>query len=153
MPGRTENETASFRLRHLRLGWISLFVFIALGAVLESMHGFKVDWYLAVGNETRRLMWRLAHAHGTFLALVHIGFALTLSDATRRSPRLASACLTGAIVALPLGFWLGGFGVRGGDPGVGILLVPLGAVLLLLGVGAVIASLGRSGSADSDAAG
>ena len=67
-------ELAALQRRHLRVGWTSLLVFVVLGGVLESMHGFKVDWYLAVGNETQRLLWRLAHAHGTFLSLVHIGF-------------------------------------------------------------------------------
>jgi len=35
---------------------------------------------------------------------------------------------------LPLGFFLGGFGLHGGDPGLGVLLVPVGALLLLLPV-------------------
>ena len=34
-----------------------------------------------VDNETRRLMWRLAHAHGTLLSLLHLVYALTLSAA------------------------------------------------------------------------
>ncbi|MCA8948975.1 MAG: hypothetical protein KDE27_05700 [Planctomycetes bacterium] len=145
----TEQEIRAFRRRHLRFGWLTLLLFAALGAVLESLHGFKVDWYLAVGNETRRLMWRLAHAHGTFLALVHIAFALTLPYARRSSPRLASACLIGASIALPLGFWLGGFDIRGGDPGVGILAVPLGVLLLLAAALRVFTAIDR----DSDGAG
>jgi len=110
--------------------------------VLEGMHGFKSDWYLAVGNETRRLMWRLAHAHGTFLALVHIAFAVSVAYAMR-VPRLASAALTAATIALPAGFFLGGFGVRGGDPGIGILLVPAGVLLLLVAALQLIGALGR----------
>ena len=144
-------ETVDYRLRHLRLGWICLFAFATLGAVLEGLHGFKVDWYLAVGNETRRLMWRLAHAHGTFLSLVHIAFALSVPHVTRRSPRLASVCLIGATIALPLGFWLGGFDVQGGDPGVGILLAPLGVVLLLLAIVFVVTGLGRTPGGEPDA--
>jgi len=134
-------ELAQLRARHLRFGWTSLFVFVVLGAVLESMHGFKVDWYLAVGQETRRLLWRLAHAHGTFLSLVHLAFAFSLAHAGERLPRTGSACLMGASVALPGGFLLGGFGVQGGDPGVGIVLVPFGVVLLLVAVGGVLRSL------------
>ena len=34
-------------------------VFLTLGIGLEVMHGFKVAWYINVGMETRRLMWRL----------------------------------------------------------------------------------------------
>ena len=108
-----------------------MLVFISLGIVLETLHGFKIGWYLDVGNETRRLMWTLAHAHGTLISLVHIAFATTLKVAGASGPRLASACLIGASMLLPGGFFLGGLFIHAGDPGVGILLVPVGAVLLL----------------------
>lgn len=137
-------DLATLRRRHLRFGWASLFVFVVLGGVLEAMHGFKVDWYLAVGNETRRLLWRLAHAHGTFLALVHVAFAVSLPAAAERAPRLASACLVGASIALPGGFLLGGLGVAGGDPGIGIALVPFGLVLLLVAIAGLYRSLRAS---------
>ena len=104
------------------------------------MHGFKVDWYLAVGNETQRLLWRLAHAHGTFFGLVHVAFAVTVARC-RAPSRLASGCLTGAGIALPIGFLLGSFGVQGGDPGVGIALVPVGLLLMLLAIVATLRSL------------
>ncbi len=123
--------------RHLRWGWWTLGLFLSLGIALEVLHGFKVEWYLSVANDTRRLLWRLAHAHGTLLGLVHIGFALTLrtSREVRRGWRtLCSAALSGATVLLPGGFLLGGITVHGGDPNQGILLVPVGAVLLLLAV-------------------
>jgi hypothetical protein len=136
----SDPQFAALRRRHLRFGWASLFAFVVLGGVLETMHGFKVDWYLAVGNETQRLLWRLAHAHGTFLALVHVGFAATLV-ATGERPKLASPCLIGASVALPGGFLLGAFGGHGGDPGVGIVLVPLGLVLLLVGIASTLRAL------------
>ena len=64
-------------VRNLRFGWWSLLVFLSLGGVLETLHGFKVGWYVDVGNETRRLMFTLAHAHGTLLALVNIAAVLT----------------------------------------------------------------------------
>ena len=136
-----EIDISRLRYRHLRFGWTSLFVFAALGAVLESMHAFKVDAYLAAGEETRRLLWRLAHAHGALLGLVHVAFASTLAHAGERLPRLGSACLLGASIALPGGFLLGGIDARDGDPGAGILLVPLGAVLLLVAIGSVLRSL------------
>ena len=60
--------------RHFRIGWWSLLLFLSLGIVMEALHGFKVGWFLDVGMETRRLMWRLAHAHGTLLSLLHIAF-------------------------------------------------------------------------------
>jgi len=127
-------ETDPLVDRHLRAGWRALLVFATLGLGLESLQGFKVRWYLDVANETRRLMWTLAHAHGTLLGLVNIAFAATASLRPARDPRrraLASSCLLAATVALPTGFFLGGLVVYAGDPGLGIVLVPLGAVLLL----------------------
>jgi len=114
-----------------------LLIFLTLGLVLESLHGFKVGWYLNVSNETRRLMWMLAHAHGTLLGLLQVAFGLTIRvlpfwDVRQRT--LAGCCLMGANLLLPGGFLLGGFFLHGGDPGLGILLVPVGAALLFTGV-------------------
>jgi hypothetical protein len=123
--------------RHLRFGWWSLFVFATLGLTLELLHGFKVRAYLDMSNETRRLMWTLAHAHGTLLALVHFVFGLTIrSGANLKQTRLTltSTCLIGASVLLPGGFFLGGISFYSGDPGVGVILVPAGAVLLLAAI-------------------
>lgn len=123
--------------RHLRFGWWSLLVFLSLGIALESFHGFKKGFYLDVPNETRRLMWTLAHAHGTFLALVHIAFGATISLMPLWEARfrdLASGCLMGATILVPAGFFVGGIIFYGGDPGLGIVLVPLGAVLLFVSV-------------------
>ena len=120
--------------RHLRLGWWSILVFATLGLVLESLHGFKVRVYLDVSNETRRLMWTLAHAHGTLLGAVNVLFGLTL----RATPSMAevrqafvSKLLVGATILLPSGFFLGGVSFYAGDPGIGIVLLPVGAMLLL----------------------
>src|SRR5205823_8518643 len=63
--------------RNLRFGWWSLLVFLSLGGLLEIFHGFKIGWYVDVGNDMRRLMFTLAHAHGTALALVNIAAGLT----------------------------------------------------------------------------
>jgi hypothetical protein len=131
----TRQETPAWTFRHLELGWWSLVFFLTLGIILEGLHGIKAGFYLDVSNQTRRLMWTLAHAHGAALALVHIAFASTLSwlpgwDARDRA--FASACLIGAGILVPAGFFLGGLVLHGGDPGLGILLVPLGALLLLV---------------------
>lgn len=123
--------------RHLRIGWWSLLVFLTLGMVLETLHGFKIGWYLNVSNETRRLMWSLAHAHGTLFSLIHIAFAATLSLLPARAgnwPDTASMFLNAATVLLPGGFFLGGLYIYGGDPGIGVYLVPLGAFCLLFAV-------------------
>lgn len=127
--------SSDYARRHLRVGWWALLVFATLGLVLESLQGFKVAAYLDVSNETRRLMWRLAHAHGTLLGAVNILFALTLkASAPATMPGLAriSGTLVAATILLPIGFFVGGVVFYGGDPGVGVLLVPVGAVLLLL---------------------
>jgi hypothetical protein len=103
--------------------------------VLESLQGFKVAAYLDVSNETRRLMWRLAHAHGGLLAAINILFALTLKASppqTFAGVQRISIGLIAATILLPGGFFLGGVVFYSGDPGVGVLLVPIGGVLLLL---------------------
>ena len=139
----TDLELEALVQRHLQWGWWSLAVFLSLGIVLEAFHGFKVDWYLSVANETRRLLWRLAHAHGTLLGLVHIAFATTVrigGTAPGAARRLASKALIGATILLPGGFLLGGWSVQGGDPDRGVFLVPAGALLLLLAT--VLAAIG-----------
>ena len=130
-------DQAALSRRHLRFGWWSLLVFLSLGILLESLHGFKVGWYLNVANETRRLMLTLAHAHGTLLALINLGFAATLpilpSENFRRR-NFAGSCLLAASVLVPGGFFLGGVTFHAGDPGLGIFLLPPGALLLVVAV-------------------
>ena len=137
--------------KHLRVGWWSLLVFATLGLTLEALHGFKVRAYVDTSNDTRRLMWTLAHAHGTALAIVHVAFGLTLRvapDLAASNVRTISAALVAAIVLLPGGFFLGGVAFYSGDPGVGILLVPVGAACLLFAVYSIARSAGLSGPRD-----
>jgi hypothetical protein len=96
-----------------------------------------VQAYLNVMNETRRLMWTLAHAHGTLLGLAHLGFAFTINFTpawASRTRNVASYSLIAASALMPGGFFLGGVWVYAGDPGLGILLVPIGGVLLFAAV-------------------
>jgi len=130
--------------RHLRFGWWSLFAFLTLGVVLETLHGFKIGWYLDVDVEMRRLMFTLAHAHGTLLALVNIAAGITLR--TVKGFELtsgASRSLIWGSILLPAGFLLGGMIIHDGDPGLGVVLVPAGALLLLYGVGSAARALGK----------
>lgn len=123
--------------RHLRFGWWALLAFLSLGVVLEALHGFKVRWYLDVENDARRLQWTLGHAHGTLLALINIAYAFglrALGDDAGRVSRGASTCTIWAGVLMPAGFLLGGAFTLGPDPGPGVALVPIGAVLLFIGV-------------------
>lgn len=124
--------------RHLRFGWRALLVFVALGFLLEFLHAFRFGWYLAESSEPRRLMWTLAHAHGTLLALIHVALGASWS-LLRPSPRLrlASRCLYASVWTLPGGFFLGGLFIASPDPGFGIVLVPVGGLLLVAGIALV----------------
>ena len=140
-------DTGELARKHVRIGWWSLLVFLTLGIGLETMHGFKVGWYLETANTTRRLMFTLAHAHGVLISLVHLGFGFTLSWKPvwpGGGKRIASAALTAAVVLIPGGFFLGGVWIYGGDPGLGILLVPLGAICLFISVLVTARHAGRS---------
>ena len=130
---------------HFRFGWWVMVVFFTMGLGLEGAHALKMGFYLNVGNETRRLMWTLGHAHGTLLGLVNIALGVTMIHFPEwKAPRrqLASRALFIATALLPGGFLLGGLFVHSGDPGLGILLIPPGGVLLVLC--AVLAALGIS---------
>ena len=134
--------------RHLTIGWWGLLLFLSFGLALEEMHAFKARWYLDVPNQTRRLMLTLAHAHGTLLSLVNLGNAFTLY--VQRLPenarqRMASKLLMGATILLPGGFFAGGLIIWGGDPGLGIILVPIGALLLASSVALTAMELRRAG--------
>ena len=136
------NAEASVRpaciLFHVQFGWWSLICFVLLGVTLEMMHAFKIGWYLDDDYGIRRLMWTLGHAHSALLSLVHVAFAATLfllPDASRISVRAASRCLLAGSILMPAGFLLGGVFIYSGDPGIGVWLVPPGALLLLIAVG------------------
>jgi hypothetical protein len=123
--------------RHLLVGWWSLLQFLSLGIALEAFHGFKLTWYLGVDAETRRLMWTLAHTHGTLISLIHLAFAYATGQCMLGQTTglvVGSWCLIGAGILMPLGFLLGGTFHYSGDPGLGILLVPPGGILLFVAV-------------------
>lgn len=137
---------------HLRFGWWSLLVFTALGLMLEGLHVFKVDAYLNVSSESRRLLWTLAHAHGTLLSVVHVIVGVTLRvvpELRAANQRLIFRSLMAATILLPGGFFLGGVVFYAGDPGLGALLIPVGAALLLLAVFLVARMTAAIGLAES----
>src|SRR5688572_7672660 len=102
-----------------------------LGLTLEALHALKVQVYL--GSPMRREVWTLAHAHGNLLGILCLVLA---SIAGRCCPRpeprarMLFALRVGAVL-MPLGFFLGGVLNYEGDPSYGILLVPVGAILLI----------------------
>ena len=135
---QTHDPAGSLSRRHLWAGWAGLLIFLSFGIILESLHGLKLNSYLDPRNVTRRLMWTLAHAHGTLFSLIQIAFAVSLNSLRAQSPKalkVVSRCLIGSLITMPLGFFLGGLSLYGGDPGVGIILVPVGALMMLTGVG------------------
>lgn len=163
IPGPTPLEVLA--ARHWRWGWWSLWAFLCLGLGLEMLHGFKDPGYVAPSQSTRRLMWTLAHAHGTLLALVQLAFAAFLGTVAGRLGGVAAAgvqaegrgergrrwswasSLLGAAQALlPIGFLLGGWFIRGGDPGLGVFLVPVGALCLVVSVGLIASAAGAAGT-------
>lgn len=132
-------------------GWWSLLFYLLLGVFLESLHGFKIGWYLDVSNEVRRLMFTLAHTHGALLSILNIVFALSIRailGGEQERAQLAGRCLLGATLLMPLGFLIGGVFIYGGDPGLGVLLVPPGALLLVLSVFLTARLAGRGAEAD-----
>ncbi len=124
-----------------------MLLFLSLGIALETLHGFKVGFYLDPENRLRQLLWRLAHAHGTLLSLVQIAFAAGLASFgawTDKRLKLASYFLLDGLLLLPLGFFLGGIGHSEVDPSPGILLVPFGALLLFVAVALIAWSGSKS---------
>lgn len=123
--------------RHLAFGWWSILVFLTAGLILEGLHGLKSQNYLGVQQEMRRLMWTLAHAHGTLLGILNLGFSFMVHMAGQwpeKSRGFASAALRSATILMPAGFFLGGLFTYSGDPGLGIVLVPVGGILLFVSV-------------------
>ena len=128
------NDRATLARRHFLVGFSGLAVFMAGGLALEALHGLKVGGYLNVGNEMRRMMWTLAHAHGTLFSLIHvaIGAYVSVRESTNTAAlNRASILASFGTLLLPTGFFLGGLWHYGGDPGIGIFLVPVGAISML----------------------
>lgn len=131
----TDTERNEYQRYHLKCGWLVLCVFLTMGVVLETLHGLKVDWYLNVGLENRRLLFTLAHAHGALIGMLHLALSANMSQMRMgRALRWCSWCLLSATILLPGGFLLGGVFLLGSDPGWGVFLTPVGGVLLITSV-------------------
>ena len=138
-PERTNTVVAARRVArsHFRWGWWSLLVFLSLGMLLEALHAFKAPYYLDADRSTRRLMWTLAHAHGTLFALIHLAFAAfvcTHGNWPKLSRKICSRALMASGILLPAGFFFGGLYIYDGDPGLFVYLVPPGALLAWIAV-------------------
>jgi hypothetical protein len=86
-------------------------------------------------------MWRLAHAHGVLLSLVNVVYGLSADRFGELRRPVASRALLAAMVLLPVGFFAGGIAIRGGDPGLGIVLVPLGAAALIAALVSIVLAM------------
>lgn len=129
---RTQLEDARLARTHRLYGWTALLIWLLFGTLLEALHGFKISDYLL--DPIRREFWSLAHFHGVGFAIVNLIYvrwaeADGLNVAQRK---LASRMLLGASILMPLGFFLGGLIHFEGDPGIGIILSPIGALLVLI---------------------
>ena len=134
------------RLLHLRWGWWLLAVFGLMGLVLDSFHGFKQSFYVAEDVQLRRLLWMTSHGGGVVLGILNIAFAASLHRFSTGLVCLRSSMgLIAANVAIPSGLFMAGLFLHDGQPGTGLLLFFIGAVLLL-GSLVLIAQAGRRSS-------
>lgn len=131
----------------LPVGLAGLFVWLVGGVVLESLHIFKTAAYLE--DDVRRLLWTLAHAHGTLFSALCVIVSKVVPDLplSARARRTSDRLFAAGSVILPLGFLLGGIVHTESDPGVAVLLVPIGAaaagIALLIWLGAWFGSRGN----------
>jgi hypothetical protein len=115
------------RARARRWGWWTLFAWASSGAVLDALHAFRSAAYLDQPVRRELLTW--AHAHGVGLALVLLAYSAAGDPA--RAPQ-AGGLLRAASLLMPFGFALSLLGHGESDPGPAILLVPVGAICLLV---------------------
>lgn len=144
-PSRSESEPRSaprpFWCRGVGawglLGWL------LGGVVLEALHGFKLAAYLE--DPLRRQMWTLAHSHGTLLSLacLVLSWAGPLAALPETRARSADRLFAAGACLLPLGFLLGGIWHSEADPGLGIVLVPIGGVLAAWALALLLLGLRR----------
>ncbi len=111
---------------------VGVAVWMTFGLLLEGLIGYKTPAYL--NDSVRRELFRLAHAHGTLLSLLLLGLALVCDRFEVKTANIVTMVLRGGVVLMPIGFLLGGLWHYESDPGVGIWLVPIAAVMVVFGV-------------------
>ncbi len=116
--------------RARRFGWTSLLFWTCAGLLLEAAHGWKVSAVL--DDELVRTLLRLAHAHGVGLSIVAIVHGELATDWLGERARSVAIALRTGVILIPLGFALGAIAHPEGDPGFGVLLVPIGALALIV---------------------
>jgi peptidoglycan/LPS O-acetylase OafA/YrhL len=135
--------------RHLRLSLGLLAVFLAMGLWLEAMIGLRLGGW--ADDDLRREFLRLGHAHGGLLALVNLALAWALErlkTPTAWARRIRGAAWIGALL-VGAGFVAGGLLHGPTDPGMPVLIVPAGALMLVMSL--VACALVRPGDLDPPA--
>ncbi len=117
--------------RHIRLSLAVAALFLASGLWLEAMYGLRARGW--IDDDLRREFLRLGHAHGGLLAMLNLVVAWALErlgTPASWAGRIRMACLLGAVL-VGGGFFAGGLWHGPTDPGIPVLLVPAGALLVL----------------------
>lgn len=125
----SENDPRARSSWGLPAGLVGLLAWLLGGLALEGLHAVKSRAYLE--DPLRRLMFTLAHAHGALLSAIALLLTLVVLPrvgASDRAFRASDRLFAAGAVLVPLGFLLGGMIHPEGDPGLGILLVPAGAL-------------------------
>ena len=123
-------------------GWLGLAIFMAFGLLFEGLIGYRSPAYL--NDMMRRELFRLAHAHGTILSLVLLIADQYLHSRELQIPQPALLLLRIGAVIMPLGFLFGGIWHTETDPHFLVILSPIGGVMLIFGIVAIVlASLKR----------
>jgi hypothetical protein len=120
--------------------WLLLTTWLVFGLVLEFLLAIKANSYL--GEDIRREMWRLAHAHGVLLSAITL-----LCDAQLGwGGKLAKPMMIFGAIAMPLGFFLGGCWPSLTDPNELVILAPVGGLTFVVGLGLNLTyKLGKNG--------
>lgn len=121
-------------------GFSLLFASACLGFLLEAAHALKLSAYLDVPLRRELLVW--AHAHGVGLALVLLAYAAC--GAVDRASAAVQHTLALGCLLMPLGFLLGSLNLHESDPGIGIVLVPIGALCVLYALFIVLQAARRT---------
>lgn len=114
---------------HGRAGWTLLALGLAFGVTLEALEAFRVSWIVA--DAWRNRLWSLAHFHADAMGLLNLVYRPWAGELPESGARTTSRVLVIGSALIPLGFTLGGLAHSEGDPGLGILLVPAGAALVI----------------------
>jgi vacuolar-type H+-ATPase subunit I/STV1 len=129
----TENRSAQSWIRPaIFQALVGVAVWMTFGMLLEGLIGYKTPLYLQ--DPVRRELFRLAHAHGTLLSLLLLGVALVCDRFELNTSKIVTIILRCGVVLMPIGFLLGGIWHYESDPGVGIWLVPVAAVMVVFGI-------------------